>query len=52
MPYHVRASIDLSIFVGLWYSVIAVGPNQIPVITRNTNLVDWPVSCCWKIVDI
>ena len=45
MPYHVRVSIDLKIFVGHWYSVWGHG-TAAPDIKRREDLVSWPVSVC------
>ncbi|XP_064102350.1 DNA polymerase epsilon catalytic subunit A-like [Macrobrachium nipponense] len=41
VPYHVRVSIDLKIFVGLWYSVRGGGTAP-PVISRREDLLVWP----------
>ena len=43
VPYHVRVSIDLKIFVGHWYSVKGRGPNG-PEIKHREDLVDRPVT--------
>lgn len=43
MPYHVRVSIDLKIFVGHWYSVWGRGLAS-PEIKRREDLVSWPVG--------
>ncbi|XP_073973254.1 DNA polymerase epsilon catalytic subunit 1 isoform X2 [Rhodnius prolixus] len=42
VPYHVRVSIDLKIFVGLWYSVKSRGPNLAPVIARRDDIIERP----------
>uniref|UniRef100_A0A915HL00 DNA polymerase epsilon catalytic subunit n=1 Tax=Romanomermis culicivorax TaxID=13658 RepID=A0A915HL00_ROMCU len=42
VPYHVRVSIDLKIFVGKWYNVVGKGENDKPQITLNEELIDWP----------
>ncbi|KAJ8673754.1 hypothetical protein QAD02_005016 [Eretmocerus hayati] len=42
VPHHVRVSIDLEIFVGLWYSVKTRGSTQPPVITRRPDIVEPP----------
>lgn len=44
VPYHVRVSIDLKIFVGHWYSVRGRGIVA-PEIRRREDLVSWAVSC-------
>ncbi|XP_076438241.1 DNA polymerase epsilon catalytic subunit A-like [Babylonia areolata] len=41
VPYHVRVSIDLKIFVGHWYSVWGHGMAA-PEIKRREDLVSWP----------
>ncbi|GFN92313.1 DNA polymerase epsilon catalytic subunit a-like [Plakobranchus ocellatus] len=41
VPYHVRVSIDLKIFVGHWYSVKGRGSNEIEI-HRREDLVAWP----------
>lgn len=43
VPYHVRVSIDLKLFVGLWYSVKGQG-NDCPIIVPRPDLVDRPVT--------
>lgn len=42
MPYHVRVSIDLKIFVGSWYSVSSRGPFDTPSITKRDDLIERP----------
>ncbi|XP_011498886.1 PREDICTED: DNA polymerase epsilon catalytic subunit A, partial [Ceratosolen solmsi marchali] len=42
VPHHIRASIDLGIFVGAWYSIKARGPNQPPIITARPDIVEPP----------
>ncbi|OQR73201.1 DNA polymerase epsilon catalytic subunit A-like [Tropilaelaps mercedesae] len=44
VPYHVRASIDLQLFVGLWYSVRVQGGTK-PVIARKENMLTTPDVC-------
>ena len=44
VPYHVRVSIDLKIFVGHWYTVRGRG-TVAPEIRRREDLVSWAVSC-------
>ena len=39
MPYHVRVSIDLKIFVGHWYSV--KGGNEISIVKLEDKVI-WP----------
>ncbi|XP_059166217.1 DNA polymerase epsilon catalytic subunit A-like [Physella acuta] len=41
VPYHVRVSIDLKIFVGHWYSVKGRGSHDIEIRHRE-DLVSWP----------
>ncbi|CAL1540665.1 unnamed protein product, partial [Lymnaea stagnalis] len=41
VPYHVRVSIDLKIFVGHWYSVKGRGSHEIDIWHRE-DLVAWP----------
>ena len=41
VPYHVRVSIDLKIFVAHWYSVrVLSGMN--PEIIKREDMIDWP----------
>lgn len=35
VPFHMRVSIDLKIFVGLWYDIRGTGPDRGPVIKRK-----------------
>ena len=42
VPHHVRVSIDLEIFVGLWYSVKSRGSSQPAIITRRPDIVEPP----------
>lgn len=42
VPYHVRVSIDLQIFCGLWYNVKMLGPNELPLISVRPDLLDRP----------
>lgn len=42
VPYHVRTSIDLKLFVGLWYSV-KMQSTKTPVITRKQDMLAFPV---------
>ena len=41
MPYHVRVSIDLKIFVGLWYSIKIHG-SEPPVLTHRQDIIETP----------
>ncbi|XP_055866677.1 DNA polymerase epsilon catalytic subunit A-like isoform X1 [Biomphalaria glabrata] len=41
VPYHVRVSIDLKIFVGHWYSVKGRGSHELDIRLRE-DLVSWP----------
>jgi len=41
VPYHVRVSIDLKLFVGLWYNVQFRG-TETPVLTRRVDLIETP----------
>ncbi|BFZ25729.1 hypothetical protein BsWGS_28768 [Bradybaena similaris] len=41
VPYHVRVSIDLKIFVGHWYSVKGRGSQELDI-QRREDLVAWP----------
>ena len=43
VPYHVRVSIDLKIFVGHWYAVRGRGMAA-PEIKHRPDLVDRPVG--------
>lgn len=42
VPYHVRVSIDLKIFCGLWYTVRAKGGTEPPIITRRPEILERP----------
>ena len=41
VPFHVRVSIDMKIFVGLWYSIRG-GGSGIPVISQRKDILVWP----------
>ena len=41
VPYHVRVSIDLGIFVGKWYNIKHVAGKN-PDIVPHPELIDWP----------
>lgn len=43
VPYHVRVSIDLKIFVGHWYSVIGRGGAPAEI-RHRPDVIDWPAS--------
>lgn len=57
VPYHVRASIDLKLFVGLWYSIRMQGGTT-PIISKREDLLTTPVSkggtstCSLKTIEI
>ena len=42
LPYHVRVSIDKSIFVGSWYQVKCRGNSQVPEIVKREDLIERP----------
>lgn len=43
MPYHVRVSIDLKIFCGLWYTVrCKSGGSEPPVVTPRPDIIERP----------
>lgn len=42
VPYHVRVSIDLDIFVGHWYTVKWTSQHDCPKFERRTDLLQWP----------
>ncbi|XP_058812219.1 DNA polymerase epsilon catalytic subunit 1 [Topomyia yanbarensis] len=42
VPYHVRVSIDLNIFCGLWYTMRCRGGDDPPVITPRPDILDRP----------
>nr|CAD7258615.1 unnamed protein product [Timema shepardi] len=41
VPYHVRVSIDMKIFCGLWYDIKSQG-NDVPIITKRDDLIERP----------
>nr|CAD7454365.1 unnamed protein product [Timema tahoe] len=41
VPYHVRVSIDMKIFCGLWYDIRSQG-NDVPIITKRDDLIERP----------
>jgi len=42
VPYHVRVSIDKSIYVGSWYQVKSRGSTEPPIITKRDDLIERP----------
>lgn len=42
VPYHVRVSIDLKIFCGLWYNIKCRGGSELPIITQRQDLLERP----------
>jgi DNA polymerase epsilon subunit 1 len=42
VPYHVRVSIDLKIFCGLWYNIKCRGESELPVITQRPDILERP----------
>lgn len=42
VPYHIRVSIDMKIFVSAWYTVKSHGLNEPPTITKREDLIDRP----------
>lgn len=42
VPFHVRVSIDLDIFVAHWYTVTWNGQHDLPVFDRRADLLQWP----------
>nr|CAD7397598.1 unnamed protein product [Timema poppensis] len=41
VPYHVRVSIDMKIFCGLWYDIKSQG-NDVPIIIKRDDLIERP----------
>ncbi|VDO97023.1 unnamed protein product [Soboliphyme baturini] len=41
VPYHIRASIDMEIYAGCWYTVAALGGNEVEI-HMNTSIIDRP----------
>lgn len=41
MPYHVRVSIDVKVFVGIWYTVKSRGTEP-PIIIRRDDIIERP----------
>jgi len=42
VPYHVRVSIDLKIFCGLWYNIRCKGGAELPAITQRPDILERP----------
>ena len=42
VPYHVRVTIDMDIFVGHWYTVKWTSQHELPGFQRRTDLLNWP----------
>ena len=42
VPFHVRVSIDLDIFVGHWYTVKWTSQHERPMFERRADLLNWP----------
>ena len=42
VPYHVRVTIDMDIFVGHWYTVKWTSQYELPGFQRRTDLLNWP----------
>ncbi|XP_040567537.1 DNA polymerase epsilon catalytic subunit A [Lepeophtheirus salmonis] len=42
IPFHVRVSIDKSIYVGCWYSVKVKGTKEDPIIIKREDLIERP----------
>ncbi|CRK94685.1 CLUMA_CG008185, isoform A [Clunio marinus] len=42
VPYHVRVSIDLQIFCGLWYNIKCLGSTERPLITQRPDIIERP----------
>lgn len=42
VPYHVRVSIDLKVFCGLWYNIKCRGGSELPLITQRQDLLERP----------
>ncbi|XP_062555151.1 DNA polymerase epsilon catalytic subunit 1 [Armigeres subalbatus] len=42
VPYHVRVSIDLNIFCGLWYTMRGRGDDEPPIVTPRPDILDRP----------
>lgn len=42
VPYHVRVSIDLQVFCGLWYNIRCRGGTELPVISLRSDIIERP----------
>lgn len=42
VPYHVRVSIDLKVFCGLWYNIKCKGGTELPVINQRPDILERP----------
>ena len=42
VPYHVRVSIDLEIFCGLWYNIKCRGGSELPIISQRPDVIERP----------
>ena len=42
VPYHVRVSIDLEIFCGLWYKIKCRGGSELPIIAQRPDIIERP----------
>lgn len=42
VPYHVRVSIDLEIFCGLWYNIKCRSGSELPLITQRPDIIERP----------
>jgi DNA polymerase epsilon subunit 1 len=42
VPYHVRVSIDLQIFCGLWYNIRCKGGSELPAIIQRPDILERP----------
>ncbi|CAO1425761.1 unnamed protein product [Diamesa tonsa] len=42
VPYHVRVSIDLQVFCGLWYNIRCRSGTELPVITLRPDIIERP----------
>ena len=42
VPFHVRVSIDLQIFCGLWYNIRCMPANELPCVTLRSDILERP----------
>lgn len=42
VPYHVRVSIDLDIFCGLWYNIKCRSGSELPLISQRPDIIERP----------